>query len=117
MTWLSLLGGALVALVIIGIAGYGWVTLPADARVPVHRGIGSYNNYRSKRTALVTWPAIGVLLYGILVAVAGHAIRPNHASRSGVLFLLVALVAIAVAEAGAIRAARTDAKEDPPSHS
>jgi hypothetical protein len=90
-----------------GISGYGWVTLPPDARVPVHHGIGSYNNYRSKPAGLITWPLVGVFLYGVLIGVAGHAIQPNNASRSaGLVVLLVALALIVIAQAGAIRAAR-----------
>jgi hypothetical protein len=107
MAWLALLAGGLLILVMIGIAGYGWVTLPPDARVPIHHGIGSYNNYVSKRAGLVTWPMAGLLVYAILIAVAGHAIAPNHASRPvALIILLVALAAVSAAQAGAIRAAR-----------
>ena len=37
--------GALVLLAMVGISVYGWVTLPSDARIPVHRGPGGDGGY------------------------------------------------------------------------
>ena len=56
MTILLLWLGVLLLAVIISIAVYGWVTLPPDAHVPVHCGLGSYNHFASKTVGLVTWP-------------------------------------------------------------
>jgi hypothetical protein len=39
----------------IGVSCYGWVTLPADAQVPIHFGAG-YNNFVSKRLGLIMHP-------------------------------------------------------------
>jgi len=38
---LSLVIGGLLLGIMIGIAAYGWLTLPSDARVPMHYGLGS----------------------------------------------------------------------------
>jgi hypothetical protein len=43
MTSLVISGVLLAAM--IGIAVYGAVTLPAEARIPVHHGIGSWGNF------------------------------------------------------------------------
>jgi hypothetical protein len=60
-------------LAMFGVACYAWITLPADARVPVHFGAG-YNNFVSKRVGLITHAAAGVLVY-VLLAVQIGAIK------------------------------------------
>ena len=52
----ALVIGGVLLLAMIGVAWYGWVTLPADALVPIHFGTG-YNNFVSKRLGLITHPA------------------------------------------------------------
>jgi hypothetical protein len=100
------IGGLLVA-VMIGIAAYGWVTLPADARVPVHRGFGGYNTFLSKKAAMVLFPVTGAVILAILITVTGAGAKPGHPSQSvPVLIILIALVAVAATEWGAIAAAR-----------
>ncbi len=61
MTAAFVIGGVLL-LAMFGVSWYGWVTLPADARVPIHFGTG-YNNFVSKRLGLIMHPAAGVLVY------------------------------------------------------
>jgi hypothetical protein len=60
MTAVLVIGGVLL-LAMIGVSWYGWVTLPADALVPIHFG-ASYNNFVSKRLGLIVHPAAGVLV-------------------------------------------------------
>ena len=43
--------GGVLLLAMIGVSWYGWITLPADALVPIHFGAG-YNNFVSKRPLL-----------------------------------------------------------------
>jgi hypothetical protein len=84
---------------------YGWVTLPADARVPVHFGVAAYNNFMPKRIGLVIHPAAGALVYVIiLVSRSAHA---NHgpALTMEVILPLVMCLLLAV-QVGAIRIAR-----------
>ena len=52
--------GGVVLLAMIGVSWYGWVTLPADAQVPIHFG-ASYNDFVDKRLGLVVHPAAGAL--------------------------------------------------------
>jgi hypothetical protein len=47
--------GGVLLLAMIGVSCYGWVTLPADAQVPIHFGTG-YNNFVSKRLGLIMHP-------------------------------------------------------------
>jgi hypothetical protein len=48
--------GGVLLLAMIGVSWYGWVTLPADALVPIHFG-ASHNNFVSKRLGLIVHPA------------------------------------------------------------
>jgi hypothetical protein len=93
--------GGVILLAMIGVSCYGWVTLPADARVPIHFGAG-YNNFVPKSLGLIIHPAAGVLVF-VISAVATH-----HSSKSAPAFIfpLVMCVLLAV-QVGAIRVART----------
>jgi len=108
VTAVSFVIGALILAAMIGIAAYGWATLPADARVPIHYGIGSYNNFASKTVGLIMWSAGGALIYGIFVAASEHAIRPHHGGGgSGPLIIMLVVLALVCAfEWGAISVAR-----------
>jgi hypothetical protein len=108
MTVVSIVVGAVILVVMIGIALYGAATLPSDARIPIHYGIGSYNNFASKTVGLIMWPAGGALIYGLFVAISAHALKPNHPGRgSGPLIIMLFVLALAcVFEWGAISVAR-----------
>ena len=97
----ALVIGGVLLLAMIGVAWYGWVTLPADALVPIRFGTG-YNNFVSKRLGLIMHPAAGVLVY-VISALATH-----HSSKSSPVFIvpLVMCVLLAV-QVGAIKVART----------
>jgi hypothetical protein len=107
VTIVSLVIGAVALAAMIAIAAYGWVTLPADARVPVHHGIGSYNNFVSKTAGLIIWPASGVLIYAILT-IAFVGVTRHHPARAEAPLIILPLVLalIAAFEWGAIGAAR-----------
>jgi hypothetical protein len=108
VTVVSIVAGALILVAMIGIALYGAATLPADARVPIHYGIGAYNNFASKTVGLIMWPAAGAVIYGLFVALSEHVLRPNHrGGGSGPLIILLFVLALACAfEWGAISVAR-----------
>ncbi len=103
MTAVLVIGGVIL-LAMIGVSWYGWVTLPADALVPIHFGVG-YNNFVSKPLGLIMHPAAGVLVY-VISALAAH-----HSSKSSPAFIfpLVMCVLLAV-QVGAIRVARTKSR-------
>ena len=97
----ALVIGGVLLLAMIGVSWYGWITLPADARVPIHFAVG-YNNFVSKRLGLIMHPAAGLLVY-VISALATH-----HSSKSSPVFIvpLVMCVLLAV-QVGAIKVART----------
>jgi hypothetical protein len=103
---ISLVLGALVLLAMIGVSWYGWVTLPADALVPVHFGAG-YKNFVPKRYGLVIHPAAGALVY-VLLGLTGRAASSggrSAVSLASVILPIVMCLVLAV-QAGAIRVAR-----------
>jgi len=107
VTVIALTSGGVLLAAMIGIAVYGWRTLPADARVPIHYGFGSYDNFASKTFGLVMWPVAGLLVYGVFGAVIDNAMKPDHpGSRSALIILPVILFIATVAEWGAIATAR-----------
>ena len=96
--------GAVILLAMICVSWYGWVTLPADARVPIHFGI-SYNNFVPKRLGLLMHPAAGALLL-VISAVTTHD-NSAHGSRSAPLVIFpVAMAVLLAVQVGAIRVAR-----------
>ena len=100
MTAALVIGGVLL-LAMFGVSRYGWVTLPADARVPIHFGPG-YNNFVSKRLGLIMHPAAGVLVYVIL------AVTTHHSSKSSPVFIVPLIMCVLLAvQIGAIKVART----------
>ena len=50
-------------------SGRAAVTLPAEARIPVHAGSVEHRYLASKRAGLVIWPAVGAVLLGVVGAV------------------------------------------------
>ena len=99
MTAVFVIGGVLL-LAMIGVSWYGWVTLPADALVPIHFGI--LNNFVSKRLGLIMHPAAGVLVYVI------SALATRHSSKSSPAFIVPLIMCVLLAvQVGAIKVART----------
>lgn len=100
MIWALVFGGA-VLLAMIGVSCYGWVTLPADARVPIHFGVG-YNNFVSKGLGLVMHPAAGALIY-VISAVTMH----NPAKAASAVYIFPAIMCVVlIVQVGAIKVAR-----------
>jgi hypothetical protein len=98
--------GGVILLTMIGLSCYGAVTLPSDARVPIHFGV-SYNNFVPKRAGLVIHPAVGAGVY-LLTAFASHG-NPAHGTSSRALphFIPVIIMCVLlVVQAGAITVAR-----------
>jgi hypothetical protein len=97
--------GGVELLLMILVSVYGAVTLPPGARIPLHWG-GTYDNFRSRRTGLIVWPAAAAGLLVVLAVVGG--LRSHGQSAGGVIrFLLPTVLGVLLlAQAGAISAAR-----------
>ena len=106
MAALGLAVGGLLVLVMIAVSVSGWRTLPSDARVPIHRGFRGYGNYQSKTAGLVTWPAAGIVIYGLYLGVFAEALSA-HTGNGGMLLLALPLVLVVLiaGQIAAIRAA------------
>jgi hypothetical protein len=98
----SLVIGGVVVLAMIGVSCYGWLTLPADARVPIHFGAG-YNNFVPKSFGLILHPLAGVVIFVISVAMTRN---PAKASSAVYIFPVVMCVLLVV-QVGAIKVARS----------
>ncbi len=100
--------GGLILLAMVCVSSYGWVTLPADARVPIHFGI-SYNNFVPKRLGLVVHPAAGLLVYLIFVVTIGsrHATNGSKAPVPVEILLPLIMCVLLVVQIGAIKVARS----------
>lgn len=98
-------GGAIL-LAMTCVAWYGWVSLPSDARVPIHFGV-SYNNFVSKRIGLVIHPAAGAVVLLILVFVShSNSANGNSSKMTPYVILPCIMCVMLVVQAGAIRLAR-----------
>lgn len=97
----SLVIGVVVLLAMIGVSCYGWVTLPSDARVPIHFGAG-YNNFVPKALGLVMHPAAGAVIYVISAATTRNPAK----AASAVYIFPVVMCVLLVVQVGAIKVAR-----------
>jgi hypothetical protein len=98
-----IIGGALV-LAIICVSLYGAATLPPGAQVPVHFGPAGYNRWVSKNVGLVIWPALGAVVFVVLVVtVHGHK---THGGPGPAVGLGIALGVMLIAQIGALAVAR-----------
>ena len=100
---LAIGAAALVAMACV--SWYGFTTLPADARIPIHFGPRMYNNFVPKRVGLLLHPAIAVVIFAVLIA-APQAGGTKNGSGPGPVFLPAIMVALLVVQAGAIWVAR-----------
>jgi hypothetical protein len=103
---LSLAISGVLVLVMIGVSLYGARHLPPDVRIPIHFGLGAYNNFVSRNLGLVMWPAAGVLILGIFAGVQAGAVKPNHGGGAAPVLIPIALAVVLFTQVGAIRTAR-----------
>jgi hypothetical protein len=98
--------GGLLVLAMIAVSVRGWLALPPDARVPIQHGLRGYRGYLSKTAGLVTWPATGVVIYGMDLGVFAEDVATHYRGTGApLLFLPTVLVVLIVVQIGAIRAA------------
>jgi hypothetical protein len=103
----ALVIGGVILLAMIGVSWYGAVTLPADARVPIHFGV-SYNNFVSKRAGLIMHPAAGALIF-LIIGLVSHGKQATGTSSHGSpppVILPIIMCVLLVVQIGAIRVAR-----------
>jgi hypothetical protein len=103
---IGLAAGGLLVLAMIAVSVRGWLTLPSNARVPIQRGFRGYGNYLSKPAGLITWPAGGVIVYGLYIGVFAEDLATNYRGAGvPLLFLPVTLAVLVTGQIGALRAA------------
>lgn len=86
--------GAVIVLVMVGLSQYAWRVLPENAKVPLNwapRSEASSANWVPKRTALLAYPGIGLVVY--LIASAMLAPR-GKAEMVGVPLALLIVTAV-----------------------
>ena len=102
----SLVIGGVLLLAMIVASGWAAVTLPAEARIPVHAGSVEHRYLASKRAGLVIWPAVGAVLLGVVGGITGSSVAAGWVP--GVRDVLTpAVMAVALAfQIGALVLAR-----------
>jgi hypothetical protein len=73
----SLVVGGVLLLAMIVASGRAAVTLPAEARIPVHFGSVEHRYLAPKRAGLVIWPAVGAVLFGTVGGITGSSMAAN----------------------------------------
>jgi hypothetical protein len=99
-----IIGGALL-LAMICVSLYGAVTLPPGAQLPVHFGLGGYNRWVPKNTGLLLWPALGAVVYTIIVVTVRE--HQTHGGPGPTVGLSIALGVMLITQIGALTAALT----------
>jgi hypothetical protein len=98
----TVVAGVVVLLAMVGISIYGWVTLPTDARIPVHRGPGGWGNWQPKARALITYPVGGAVVFAVVLTATSGA-KSGKAAFG--LIAPLALLVICVTQYFAVMAA------------
>jgi hypothetical protein len=110
MTAAGLAIGGVLVLAMIGVSTWGARTLPSDVRIPVHSGLGGYNNFRSKTFGLVSWPLGGLFVYGIYCGITAGITHPHGSAGPVSIIMPAVLLLLVVSQVGAIRAALRTAR-------
>ena len=92
-----------ILLAMVGVAVYGFVALPPDARVSVHWPPSLYSRGTPKRVGLLVVPIAGVAFEGFLIWIYAAA-HPNIRT-TGVVILLVAVCVLLIFQITALTAA------------
>jgi len=106
MAVIGLTVGGVLVLAMIAVSVRGWLTLPPDARVPVHHGLRGYGTYLPKTAGLIAWPAAGIVIYGLSIGVFAEDLATHdRGTGAPLLFLPAVLVVLIAVQMGALRAA------------
>ncbi len=73
------------------VAAWGFLTLPPQARVPVHFGIGGANAWWGRTAGLLLYPGVGVLisLFELMVAAPSRTGAGVVALPMGLILVLI----------------------------
>jgi hypothetical protein len=114
----SLAVGGVLLLAMIVASGRGAVTLPADARIPVHCGSAEHCFLVSKRAGLLIWPAVGAVLFGVLGAITESSLAAGWVPGVRDVLVPAVMVVLLGFQVGALMLARQGHGEgteaDPP---
>lgn len=97
------IAGAIIVLAMAGISLYGARVLPPGSLVPLHHGIGGYNNWQPKVLALIVYPVLGAVVYTILLVATGGASSSGKSTPA--VIAPIVMVIVVISQYGAIRAA------------
>jgi len=106
----AVVGGLLLVWMLV-LTRRAWRTLPPGAQVPVHGGLGGWDKWRPKESALLVWPVVGGLIWlaeagtAILLAAAAAA-RSNGGLAALPVTLTLPMIILLVTEHYALKAAR-----------
>jgi len=103
LTTLIIGGGLLLAMICVSL--YGASALPPGARLPIHFGPAGYNRWVAKNTGLVIYPALGVVVYVIIIVTVRD--RQTHGGLGPAMGLSIALGVMLIAQIGALIVALT----------
>ena len=73
----SLVIGGVLLLVMVVASVRAAITLPAEARIPVHVGSAEHCYLAPKRAGLVIWPAVGAVLFGVVGGITRSGMAAN----------------------------------------
>lgn len=99
-----MLGSVLLAATL-GVSSYAAVTLPPDAQLPVHHGVGGYGNWQPKRAALALWSGAAVVVYVLLLVLVLGTAGASSSKLPPAIILPFAQLLVLLGHLGAIRAA------------
>lgn len=93
-----------------------WRRLPSGALVPVHGGLGGWDRWRPKESALLVWPGFAGLIWlvnlGIMIyALTGPAARSARSAVVTSALLLLPMVILLIGEHRALKAATRAAND------
>lgn len=103
MTLLTLIADSILLFGMICVSLYGASHLPAGAQVPTHFGPLGYNHWVPKDLGLWLWPAVGVVVYAIVVIAALN--QRAHGGPAAPIGLTLALALMLANQIGAVRVA------------
>jgi hypothetical protein len=101
----ALIIGTVLLLAMIGVSVYGALTLPPDAKLPLHFGPAGYTNWQRKDLALLLWPGLAAAVYVIFIVVSDtHRGTSGRGGQLSVILPLILAVMLA-SHVGALRVA------------
>ena len=102
----SLIVGGVLLLAMVVASGRAAVTLPAEARIPVHVGSVEHRYLASKRAGLVIWPAVGAVLFGVAGGITGSSLAADWVPGVRDVLTPAVMIVVLAFQVGALVLAR-----------